>query len=308
VYGKELGPFTSWRQSVAWNGRDASGDPLPEGSYTLRLSAAGSGEAAGAPQTAEFSAELDSSLAIRPLTAASGSAGLFFTPSSETLPAFSYQVEGMIFAGRPPFEESWKSLPFALYARASFLNNLEFAAVFSALPRFGESVEPAAGASVKWSFFQPGEGPAGLGIAAQASYGWAREGPLTPLGMGTGAALSFPVSLRLAGALDIVAAPGVLWAGPDGYPQSAVPRIEASGGMIFSYGRILAGLSARWDYAPDAGDDDEDGVAGKGAGPFMSSAEVKVSLSNFVLTALGGFWLYKEEKGGFFGLGFGVLF
>jgi hypothetical protein len=292
VFSGELGPFTSWQQNVFWNGKDG-GFVLPSGIYTLCLTVSGT---TGLPETQKFAVELDASMEIRPLSAASSAAGLFFSPSPETLPAGSYQIEGLFLAGKPLFEEAWKSLPLALALRFSFLDRLELAAALNLSPRFGTGAVWGGGASAKWTFVRPDTG--GFGAAAAFSYGWAAQGPFTAFGMGTGAALSLPVLLRILRipAIDLMFSPGILWAGPHGYPEYPAPRIEASGGVLFSYKNVSGGVSARWDYAP------------AGAGPLMSALELKFFPSNCTFSLSGGLWYWHGVSGFFFGAGFGIMY
>jgi hypothetical protein len=121
--------------------------------------------------------------------------------------------------------------------------------------------------------------------------------------MGTGAGLSFPVSLRVlqSPALDLLFSPGLLWAGGNGHPEGWVPRLAAGGGILFRYKSFSGGLSAHWDYAPP-------GTDAGGAGPFMSAVELKFSPSNLILSLSGGIWHWEDNTGGFFGLGLGVLY
>jgi hypothetical protein len=306
VFSKALGPFKTWHQDVSWNGKDPRGTELPDGAYTLRLSVWGD---EAAPFVRDYTAELDASIEIRPLSAFSATGGLFFSASPESLPGGSYQIESAILSGKPLLEEAWKSLPLAITLRVSPLDRLELAGVFGVTARFGDDAPLQGGASAKWNFFRPGEGPAGLGAAAAVSYGWAGEGPYTAFGMGTGAGLLFPVSLRLlqSPALDLLFSPGLLWAGGSGYPESWVPRLAAAGGILFRHKSFSGGLSARWDYAPPAADDGNPASAGA-AGPFMSALELKFFPSSLIFSLFGGIWHYEDDTGGFFGLGLGVLY
>jgi hypothetical protein len=187
--------------------------------------------------------------------------------------------------------------------RFSPLDRLELAGALGVMARFEDDALIQGGASVKWSFFQPGAGPAGLGTAAAFSYGWAKKGPYTAFGMGTGAGISVPLSLRIlqSPALDLLFSPSLLWVGSNGYPEGLVPRLAAGGGLLFHYKSFSGGLSARWDYAPSGADDG-------GSGPFMSALELKFFPSNLIFSLSGGIWYWKNSTGGFFGLGLGVLY
>jgi hypothetical protein len=299
VFTKALGPFKTWSQDLSWNGRDPHGMKLPDGAYTLRLSV---WKDEAAPLVWNYAVEVDASIEIRPLSAFSSTGGLFFSASPESLPSGSYQIEGAILAGKPLLEETaWDSLPLATTLRASPLDRLELAGVFGVMAGSENDALIQGGASVKWSFFQPGESLAGL--AAAFSYGWARKGPYTAFGMGTGAGLSFPVSLRIlqSPALDMLFSPGLFWAGDSGHPEGLVPRLAAGGGLLFHYKSFSGGFSVHWDYVPSDADDG-------GSGPFMSALELKFSPSNLILSLSGGIWYWKNSTGGFFGIGLGVLY
>jgi hypothetical protein len=303
VFSKALGPFKTWSQDLSWNGRDPRGTKLPDGVYTLRLSV---WKDEAAPLVWDYAVEVDASIEIRPLSAFSSTGGLFFSASPESLPGGSYQIEGAILAGKPLLEEAaWKNLPLAITLRASPLDRLELAGAFGVTARFDDDALVQGGASAKWSFFRPGEGLAGL--AAAFSYGWARKGPYTAFGMGTGAGLSLPVSLRIlqSPALDLLFSPGLLWAGADGHPAGMVPRLAAAAGLLFRHKSFSGGLSARWDYAPPGADGP--GSAGT-PGPFMSALELKFSPSSLILSLSGGIWHWENNTGAFFGLGLGVLY
>jgi hypothetical protein len=328
IHAAPLGPFTGHRQQAVWDGRIAAvpGAAVPgavvaaAGSYRLRISAwtLEDGRAVEeSRQIAELALEIDSSLRIRPLTLSSSSPGLLFASSPELLPVLSYQIEGAMLAGKPPAEEAWKSLPFSAGFRVSVLERLEAAAVFNAIPEFSERTGMGAGGSVKWALVpsRNRETAAGRGTgispgfsrfnaAAEFSYGWAQEGPYTPFGIGTGAALRFPLSYRILEdplSIDLLGSPLLLWAGEEGYPGGIAPRLGAEGGILLAYKSIAGGFSIRWDYAPP-------GTEPSGSGPLASALEFKFFPSNLVLSLAGGFWYWKNSAGAFFGAGIGVLY
>lgn len=303
VYRDTLGPFTSWRQQALWNGKrnvDLSGgsieaEALEDGNYTIRISAWTSGEAEH--QTLEFIVQVDSSLEVRPLNAASAVPGLLFAASAVTLPALSFQIQADMLAGITLLQESWKGLPFALAVRFSPLDNLELTAAFSANPRFYADSEWGGGASLKWQFYNLANSSAAVAL----SYGWASSGPYTVFGMGTGAALRLPVSFRLinsAVSFDLLASPLVLWTSEKGYPDSLLPRLGIEGGALVSYKSIAAGVSLRWDYAPQDAS----------PGPLASALEIKWQPSNFYLSLMGGYWQWNNSHGAFSGLGMGIVY
>jgi hypothetical protein len=327
VYSRALGPFTDWQQQALWDGRNNRGQPVEDGTYTLRISAWQNDETR--KHSEELSVRVDGSVVMRPLTTATSVPGLLFAPTPETLPAFSYQIEGSLMAGKPLLREAWKSLPFAIGLRVSFLDNLEAAAAFNAAPGFSGDSEWGAGASVTWVFFRPTAAAIqaasaiqadahnkssgfidALGVAAELSYGWASLGPYTAFGMGTGVGLRLPLMYRIVEgtasnssrpySFDMLLSPLVLWAGEEGYPESGAPRLGIEAGALFSYGMITTGLSTRWDYDTDSGT----------SGPIVSALELKLLPSSFSISVSGGFWYVPDNKnaGAFFGVGMGIMY
>ena len=318
IYSRALSPFTSWQQQALWNGRNNNGEIVNDGTYILRIT--GWNDTETEIQSVDISVLVDTSIAMRPHSIASSLAGLFLIPYPEALPAFSYQIEGSLMAGKPLFQNAWKSLPFAIGLRVSFLDNLEATVAFNAVPEFSGDSEWGVGASLKWFFFRPLNSndtnavfTDALGMAAEVSYGWATVGPYTAFGMGTGAGLRLPVLYRIFWgeqsktsthySFDILLSPLVLWASEKGYPLNSVPRLGIEGGALFNYGNISTGLSIRWDYALKTEDSNS-------TGPIVSALEFKFFPSSFIISVSGGFWYLPnaKETGAFFGVGLGVMY
>jgi hypothetical protein len=92
--------FTTWNQDVTWTGRDRRGQPLPDGSYRLRLTArpkAESGDAEGAvggeAVVREGYVNIDSSLAVRPFGVGGAMTGLLLCPSAAAIPPGIFALE-----------------------------------------------------------------------------------------------------------------------------------------------------------------------------------------------------------------------
>jgi len=77
VFSHDFPAFESWEQSLLWNGRDAEGKPLPDGSYTATLQTT---SAAGISSESSLDLQIDSSLVARPLGESEGLAGLSLLP------------------------------------------------------------------------------------------------------------------------------------------------------------------------------------------------------------------------------------
>ncbi len=93
VFRQSLSRFTTWQQSFNWDGRNDSGSPLADGSYTVRVEAwpeEGQGSITG-----ELTVRIDSSIVLLYRSLWSGSAGLLYAPSTDLLPGRSVQVSSL---------------------------------------------------------------------------------------------------------------------------------------------------------------------------------------------------------------------
>ncbi len=89
-----LPSFSSWEQSFTWDGRDAGGNLLPDGSYTFFIR----GEDDERTATAAIDVTLDSSRRILYGSTLSGAGGLMYCPGTEVLPEWASQL-GISFLG-----------------------------------------------------------------------------------------------------------------------------------------------------------------------------------------------------------------
>jgi hypothetical protein len=302
IFARDLGPFTGWFQSAVWDGRDRWGRGLPDGEYSLVLKLRSqSGKDAGPlEETFTFIAELDSSRDIRPMTLFSAKAGLFFAPVVSLLPPGSFQIEGGLLFGSPPYTgEAWRSLPFAAGFRVSPAERLEISAAINLLPIPGESARTAAGGAVKWAFLKPpGSFP---GFAAGAVFSWAEKTAAAPFGMGSGIELFFPLQMDLRAPFSFLLTPACIWTGDNGFPWEPAPRLLLSGGFLARLAYATAGFSVRSEYP----------LGGEAPRPssIMISGEIKLfpPPSNLVFSALGGLWIRDSSLGGFGGVGIGLI-
>lgn len=306
VFSRELGRFDTWSQSMVWPGRGADGKPLPGGAYSLTVTAKSLPADGSAPlvRGAELPVEIDSSLVIRPAGLSGGTAGLLFAPVPEALPPGSFQIEAGLFFGRPPETgRPWKSLPFFGALRFSPLDRLELAAALNLVPEFEAAAGWALGGSVKWAVLRSGEIP--LDFAAGLSWARAGEGDeraRSPFGMDGGVKLLFPLSWRFREPFSAVFSPAALWPGSAAYPRDPVPRLLLSGGLRYERPGLTAAVSLREDFgfsgeAPDRGG-------------LMLGGELKFfpPPSSLVFTLSGGLWFRGGERGGFGGLGIGLIY
>jgi hypothetical protein len=302
VFARDLAPFSSWSQSLVWNGRDSDGNPLPDGVYKVLILAESpdTDTPALVEQRAEMIVNIDSSLNIYPLSASALVSGLFFSPLPESIPRSSFQIDGTLLFGRAVAAgAAWSALPFAMALRFSPVENLELAAALNVTPYFNEDTTSVLGGSLKWAFAKSGTG---MAAAAALSYAWAKTETFTPFGAAAGLTLSIPFSWRLGEALSLALSPGALWTGEKGYPAEAVPRLLLSGGLLFRRPTFTAGFSLQSHFV----------VAGKdpGFGPLMAAAEMRLfpPPSNIIFSLIGGAWVDSGAYGGFGGIGIGLIY
>ncbi|MDR1618794.1 MAG: PEGA domain-containing protein [Treponema sp.] len=304
VYEAPLPPFAAWSQRALWNGRDAGGNVLPEGVYTIVIRGEGAAEAGVTPASGpgdsgpgerelRFEAEIDYSAGIYPLSLTGGVPGLFLVPHDGVLPAGSFQIEGSLFFGKTSERgRAFGSLPMEAGLRFSLFDRLELSFALEGVPEFGEGARFGFGASAKWMFFRAADLPLGLG--AGFSCNWAEEEELTveSEGLSPYAALSF----RLSPLFTLFFSPGLLWK----TPGDGVPRLLLPAGILFRYSWFSAGLSLR----PEIRFAEPDG------GPFLFGGELKFNPppSNMVYTLLGGLRLESGRPSGFGGAGIGIIY
>ena len=336
VYSRELAHFSSQFQELFWDGRSALGEVLPDGSYTAIIqgeSIPWDGSDPVRPRL-ELSLIIDSTIKIRPLSLGSGIPGLALSPMAEVLPQGAFQVEGALLFGQPPeLGSPWEAMPFSGGIRAAIINSLELAAAVNVAPRLESGAASAVGGSVRYQIRKPGIAPgtvlSAFAFGAGLYYGWVEGGSASPFGLTTGIQAFLPVSASFAlkrnavGALGLFPGqsegespgftfqltPALLWTGDQGYPSEPAPRIHLSGGLLFQYSFLLAGISARAEFRFDRGWEEVKSAPGW-AGPLVMAAEIRAypPPSSFVFTVLGGLWIRGSEHGAFGGAGIGLIY
>ncbi|MDR0389980.1 MAG: PEGA domain-containing protein [Spirochaetaceae bacterium] len=313
---KELGPFTSWSQSISWDGRDQRGNILPNGNYTLKIEAA----ALTGDQTASagLEAALDSSIYIAPSQTSAAVSGLSWAPAAELKAPLSWQLEGNLLFGKAPGEEAWRSLPFAVSFGMSLFERLEIGAAVNMTPRFEGKAPLFAGLSLKLGILKAGgwtgAAPLPLNLALGLRYGFSNDTELSPFGLPAGPELFLPFSVELnrlfapgasrsSGAaktgvsprFNLLLVPALWWPAKDGLPGK--PRGVVSGGLVFRRSPFSAALSVRTESSFDAS-------------PFqrvMTGGEIKFFPSLVVFSLSGGAWFESSRRGFYGGIGIGVI-
>ena len=254
VFHKALPEFSTWDQSFSWNVRDATGNALADGTYTLALTAQGDGSAVQVER--ETTIRVDRTLKVAPRSLWSGSAGLLYAPVAEVLPAGDYEVSFLgagIATSNPPLFRA----PGELGVRVGLGERIEIDAsagliISSASAPFNASV------SARYNLLSP-HGEVGTSSAVLAKLTVQYDPAVTGGGVlmtdtfanFTGLSVEVPFQLTL-GAMNLVlsaGATGSLWypyrLNPDGSPlQSAVGWLYLRGGAFVESGSLMLGVSA----------------------------------------------------------------
>ena len=249
--------FSTWEQAVTWNGKGASGSesavPLPDGTYTVRLSARAAprigpdgsdvSSASAAPLKLESAVTLDSSLAISPYGVVGALPGLLFFPDPARVPSGTFAIDASAHAG---------SLLLAGKDGSGMVIGLGFGASLGDVGlALSGSVDTAKGATRAAASARVGlleKDPKGLDFSLfmRASLASGLEtDPFDPLAAATDA-IDIEASLPLAferGLLHVGIAPGALLALPiGGQAFEAAPLVRA--GCWYADRSWRAGLSA----------------------------------------------------------------
>ena len=118
VWSQPVPAFTTWSQRVTWNGNDKNRAKLPDGEYNISITARD--EEGTTKVVASKLMVIDSSAVISYRTSWSGTSGLLYVASPETLPPGSFQVYSLLMGhtdpatgqGRFPGQVSLRIVPF----------------------------------------------------------------------------------------------------------------------------------------------------------------------------------------------------
>jgi hypothetical protein len=291
VYSRQLSQFNTWVQSISWNGRDANGNPLPEGNYTVVISVS---QNPTEIKQLKMESEINYSLDIYPVSLAGGIPGLVFTPLPGTLPAGSFQISADVLFGyfqlKSADEETFTGFPFGIGIRSSVINNLEASAFFNINPR-AKSAGWGVTGSLKYNFLSISP----FTLSAGVSYAWASENGENPLSPGKGVCLFIPAELELS-IFSIIFSPGIFWKGPEGL----IPDLLLGVGILYLGSWFNTGLSMRTEF----------GFRDNFSVKFLSGAQARFypSPSNFVISAQAGLWTQSSRVGGYGGIGIGIIY
>jgi hypothetical protein len=263
--------FTTWHQPFKWDFRDSTGTPLPDGEY--RLVFTGRADESGPQDMTEASFTIDRIARITLRSAWSGSSGLLFAPTAETIPEGSWDLSflGMVFDDGSVFRA-----PIQISSRIGIGGSVEL------LAETGLILSPGAAPfsfafSGRYSFLPPSS-PLGFGAAVEGKAAIQLNSAGVVVTTDTfsnfsGVSLGFPLQLVL-GPVSLLAEPAVIASLWQPYDSAVPPAVTFSSwlyiraGLLFDFGALSGGLSmsVRTLSLPD-------GILSYGL-PLLSSLEV----------------------------------
>ncbi len=245
VFDARLLPFTTWDQSFRWNCRDRDGRPVPDGTYTFRLT--GRGPDSAEDTVAEIPLVVDRSARTAPRSLWSGAAGLLYAASADVLPPSGLQVSFLaaVFADGLAVRA-----PAVLGARFGLQGGVELDAAADLIVA-GDHAPFGASVSARYALLRP-VGAFGFGAALQAGFSAQVDPPDGVLLSDTFAdfsALSLGMPLELAaGPARLLLSPTLalsLWTPMAGSREPAFTSwLYLRAGLLLDFGQVVAGVSA----------------------------------------------------------------
>ncbi|MCL2443187.1 MAG: PEGA domain-containing protein, partial [Treponema sp.] len=300
VYIRQLDRFDTWIQREIWNGRDTSGNLLPQGIYTiyievLPLPGLNTSDEDETEDTIELislklETEINYSFNIYPQPIDGGIAGMIFAPMARVLPARSYQFDAGFLYGE-------FGLSFKTGLRVAPLERFELTTVFNINPRLESQTGWGVSGSAKYNFLDGSIFP--LALSAGVSYAWASNNGEYPLSPGKGIGLFVPMSLDLSnlipGSISFIFSPALFWQGPAGI----IPELLLSAGILYQGSWLTGGLSMRCEI----------NFTGETSPKIFAGAELHIfpPPSNLFFALHGGIYI-KEHTGGYGSIGIGIIY
>ena len=233
--------FTSWDQGFTWRGRDARGIPVPNGVYRVTLTGTDSKGMVSDRKTAVI--RVDHSLIIKDRNSFSGISGTMFTPTPDTLPLGSFQLD---IGSIGHMENDSYRFPSVVSLRAVPSEGLETDITGGVIIQSPADSAYMAGIGLKKGIIPSGDSPFSLSVAAKGSYIFGTyTDSLTNF---TGLSVSLPAALTL-GPLTVTAAPDLLVSPyrvsytDNVYPAGIYFYAYGRGGVILDFGPLWLGLS-----------------------------------------------------------------
>lgn len=245
VWHSEFPPFTSWRQSVVWNGRDERNILIPDGIYKAEVAAAGRDSGVEVRRTEYI--QIDSTAVISYRSAFSGMSGLLFAPSPEVLPKNSFQLSALVVGFYDPTIPAGR-FPAQVWARFNVLPRGEMVAQGTLILSSTNAVPYSASLGFKYQLVNRSDNKnVNVSLHAKGTY----AGNTTADTQTNFTGLSAGASLMLsAGPLGLILSPEII---ASLYKPTYTGIVSdkafyiwgyAKSGLLFDFGSLSVGLSA----------------------------------------------------------------
>ena len=185
VFRADIPEFTTWEQTIKWNGRDLYGNAAQDGEYTAEVFAGG--------QTLSCSVRIDDSLQYRPAALTFAGAGVGSIPAAFILPQKTALLSAAVM---PVFKtrQGFYAAPLTFAAQYTPLRFLELSARITLNAGFENAPAELGGAVKLASAFKTASGME-MRYGAAAHYGYSAKKLFEPYGNargnGLGASLLF---------------------------------------------------------------------------------------------------------------------
>ncbi|RKX88760.1 MAG: hypothetical protein DRP59_11875 [Spirochaetes bacterium] len=230
-------PFSTWEQGFTWNGKDSRGRTVPDGSYRITLSGVDSRGVEKDTETAVI--RVDHSLIIKDRNSFSGASGTMFTPTPDTLPMGSFQVD---IGSTGHVENSGYRFPTSVALRVVPYGKLEADVTGGIIIQSPADNGYFAGIALKKELIPAGSSPFSLSLIAKGSYLFGTN--TDSMTNFTGISVSLPAAVTF-GPVTLSAAPDILLSPfRISYESDAYP----AGFYLYGYGRgaVIVDFGSAW--------------------------------------------------------------
>jgi hypothetical protein len=251
VFSYSFPEFTTWEQSMEWNGRTKSGSMVPDGKYRAVISAQSSDGAVQVGEETYF--WVDRSHIISYRSTWTGMSGMLYTPTTDVLPELSVQV-GASFMGHYSTTGTTTRILFPLQAslRVTPIENLELTVQGSIIPQGTATTPYSVGVSAKYRLLN--KGIVGFAPLVKATYASGTTADIQTNFFGASLAAPFQLSL---GPVLVVLAPELAFSPErvdysltETYPSSLYVWPYARAGVLLQVSAFTVGISGAMRFTP----------------------------------------------------------
>ena len=256
VFKRKLNSFTTWDQSLLWDGRDSKDRPLPDGEYRIVLT--GKSEDLKIEEEHRISVIIDSSLKIGYRSVWNGSGGLLYAPVADILPVNEFQFSFLLAGHQEAVDNGlFFRFPSALSLRAGLGRGYELSVLGNFIFGNTDTIPAGGSVSIKKQILNTNsflKFNAGISLKASYQYGTTTDIFTDFTGLTAGFALSAGIgSLSILYSPEIILAPfRVVYPGTLTANNSLgfYTWIYQRAGFLLDLGSFTAGISTAVRTAP----------------------------------------------------------